>query len=466
MLRTGLRPAAPFVLRCLSRPLLATVATATALLQLAATPPGGVPTCTAEDFARAIDESGAALRALNLENAPKLSAKVRQLRQKKGWAEGDDDEMALDYLSDAKLASFDATANELLARIDGLGQPPKGSQPDCAKLDDLKAAGVELTAVMKAKASYTLAKIDAELAGTAKPSGDKAAGDKAAKTEAPAAKDAPASKPEIIAKADPKTEPRGSDSKPADAKVDTGKTDVGKTAAASPPNVPQANAPKPPASPSQPSTANATPPPVNKSAAAPSAWATKTEPHPSAPGVQGNEQVAAASPPPAPVFVPPEEGYTIEEIRDATKGFFGIVSTNLATVLEHTFSSLGRPTAYVLGTEGGGAFLAGLRYGSGLLYMRSGGARPVHWHGPSVGYDFGAAGSRTMFLIYGLKDPTQLFRSFTGIDGSAYVIGGVGVTFLKGGDVTMAPIRSGLGLRVGANIGYVRFTSEPSWNPF
>ena len=121
----------------------------------------------------------------------------------------------------------------------------------------------------------------------------------------------------------------------------------------------------------------------------------------------------------------------------------------------------------MLGTEGGGAFLAGLRYGSGMLYMRSiGGARPVHWHGPSLGYDFGAAGSRTLFLIYGMHDPNEMFRAYTGIDGSAYVIGGVGVTFLKGGDVTMAPIRSGLGLRVGANIGYVRFTSEPSWNPF
>jgi hypothetical protein len=98
--------------------------------------------------------------------------------------------------------------------------------------------------------------------------------------------------------------------------------------------------------------------------------------------------------------------------------------------------------------------------------MRTGGERPVYWHGPSLGYDFGAEGSRTMFLIYRLADPEALFRSFTGIDGSAYLVGGVGITFLKGGDVIMAPIRSGLGLRLGANVGYVRFTPKATWNPF
>lgn len=161
-----------------------------------------------------------------------------------------------------------------------------------------------------------------------------------------------------------------------------------------------------------------------------------------------------------------DDGYSIEEIRDATKGFFGTISTNLATVLEHAFSVAGRPTAYVLGTEGGGAFLAGLRYGEGKLFMRSGGTSQVYWHGPSIGTDFGASGSRTLFLIYKLKQPDDLFRTFTGLDGSAYLVGGIGLTLMKGGKVVMAPIRSGLGLRFGANIGYVRFTPKATWNPF
>jgi hypothetical protein len=165
--------------------------------------------------------------------------------------------------------------------------------------------------------------------------------------------------------------------------------------------------------------------------------------------------------------LPPDQaGYTIDEIREISRGFFGTISTELGSVIEYAFSSAGRPDGYVLGTEGGGAFLAGVRYGSGTLYLRSGGSGKVYWHGPSAGLDFGASGSRTMFLIYRLREPEQLLRTFTGVDGSAYFIGGVGITFLKGGPVMMAPIRTGIGLRLGANIGYIRFTPRPTWNPF
>ena len=103
---------------------------------------------------------------------------------------------------------------------------------------------------------------------------------------------------------------------------------------------------------------------------------------------------------------------------------------------------------------------------NGTLYPRRGTARAIHWHGPSVGYDFGAAGSRTLFLIYGLDDPDSIHRSFAGIDGSAYLVGGVGMTYLRGGNVVLAPIRTGLGLRLGANVGYLRFTPRATWNPF
>ena len=135
-------------------------------------------------------------------------------------------------------------------------------------------------------------------------------------------------------------------------------------------------------------------------------------------------------------------------------------------MLFRSFQKAGRPTGYILGQEGGGAFLGGLRYGDGTLYVRSGGTRKIFWHGPSVGFDFGAAGARTLFLVYKMREPGDLYRVFTGIDGSAFVVGGVGLTLLGGGDMVLAPIRSGLGIRVGANIGYLRFTPAQTWNPF
>jgi hypothetical protein len=161
-----------------------------------------------------------------------------------------------------------------------------------------------------------------------------------------------------------------------------------------------------------------------------------------------------------------EEGYTIEEIRAASAGFFGQVSAGLGAVIEHLFRKSGRPTGYVLGTEGGGALLAGVRYGKGTLYLRNGGTQRIYWHGPSLGTDVGAEGSKTLFLIYRLKAPEQLYASFTGVDGSAYLVGGVGATLITNGSVIMAPIRSGIGLRLGANVGYIRFTPRATWNPF
>jgi hypothetical protein len=163
---------------------------------------------------------------------------------------------------------------------------------------------------------------------------------------------------------------------------------------------------------------------------------------------------------------PDEEGYSIDEIMAASAGFFGKVSANLGAVIEYLFQNSGRPTGYVLGTEGGGALLAGVRYGSGTLYLRAGGSHPIYWHGPSLGTDVGAEGSKTIFLIYRLGSPEQMYASFTGIDGSAYLVGGVGATLVTNGSVIMAPIRSGMGLRLGANIGYIRFTPKATWNPF
>jgi hypothetical protein len=179
------------------------------------------------------------------------------------------------------------------------------------------------------------------------------------------------------------------------------------------------------------------------------------------PGAAAGLDEAGALPAPADT-----DGYTIEEIRAASAGFFGQVSANLGSVIEHIFRKSGRPTGYILGTEGGGAFLAGVRYGDGTLYLRSGGTQKVYWHGPSVGADVGGAGSKTLFLIYKLKAPEELYSNFTGIDGSAYLVGGVGATLVTNGGVVMAPIRSGIGLRLGASVGYLRFTPKATWNPF
>jgi hypothetical protein len=200
------------------------------------------------------------------------------------------------------------------------------------------------------------------------------------------------------------------------------------------------------------------PDPAPKPPAA-SGWSTKT--------TDSSPDVAVTEAPPEPL--PPSseaEGYTIEEIKAASAGFFGQVSASLASVIEHLFSNSGRPSGYILGTEGGGAFIAGVRYGEGTLYMRTGGSRKIYWHGPSLGIDVGGAGSKTLFLIYKLQAPEELYSSFTGLDGSAYLVGGVGVTLVTNGSVVLAPIRSGVGLRLGASLGYLRFTPKATWNPF
>jgi hypothetical protein len=137
-----------------------------------------------------------------------------------------------------------------------------------------------------------------------------------------------------------------------------------------------------------------------------------------------------------------------------------------AKAVEFTFQRAGKPNGYILGEEAGGAFIAGLRYGEGTLYTKDAGDQKVYWQGPSLGYDFGGDGSKTMVLVYDLQSPGEIFSTFAGVDGSAYLIGGVGVTFLTGSHIVLAPIRSGLGLRLGANIGYLKYTREPTWNPF
>jgi hypothetical protein len=173
---------------------------------------------------------------------------------------------------------------------------------------------------------------------------------------------------------------------------------------------------------------------------------------------------AAQNPPPP----PPAQGNSFapgELVREGHR-FFGTVSRGLAQIVEKAVSLWGLPNGYVLGQEGSGAFVVGLRYGDGNLYTKNAGDRRVFWEGPSIGLDTGGEGARTMMLIYNLPATGAIYQRFVGIDGSAYVIGGFGMTALASGNIIVVPIRSGVGLRLGANIGYLKFTPQPTWNPF
>ena len=167
----------------------------------------------------------------------------------------------------------------------------------------------------------------------------------------------------------------------------------------------------------------------------------------------------------APQSGPPSQ-FTGDEVVQAGHRFFGGVSSGLAKAVEYTVSHWGYPNAYVLGEEGSGAFVGGLRYGEGTLQMKNGPNLKIYWQGPSIGFDFGGDGDRVMMLIYKVNDPRQLLQRFAGISGSAYFVGGVGLTALGMGDITVVPIRSGVGARLGANVGYLKFTDTPTWNPF
>src|SRR6266851_3424478 len=158
--------------------------------------------------------------------------------------------------------------------------------------------------------------------------------------------------------------------------------------------------------------------------------------------------------------------YSPGEIVDAGSRFFGGVSSGLAHLVEHAVSQWGLPNGYILGQEATGAFVGGLRYGKGTLFTKNAGDLAVYWQGPSLGWDFGGDGARTMMLVYNLPATGAVYQRFGGVAGSAYFVGGLGMTVLSANGMVVVPIRSGMGLRLGANIGYLKFTPEPTWNPF
>ncbi len=160
------------------------------------------------------------------------------------------------------------------------------------------------------------------------------------------------------------------------------------------------------------------------------------------------------------------QSFPTGELVENGHRFFGSVSRGLALTIEEAARRWGQPNGYVLGQEAGGAFIGGLRYGEGIMYTRNAGDQKVYWEGPSIGFDAGANGDRSMMLVYNLPSTQGIFRRFGGVDGSAYFIGGFGFTALTDDKVIVVPIRSGVGARLGVSLSYLKFTPHATWNPF
>ena len=160
-----------------------------------------------------------------------------------------------------------------------------------------------------------------------------------------------------------------------------------------------------------------------------------------------------------------EDTYEKNEILQKADDFFGATTEGLAKALEKAFADQGKPNAYVAGEEISGAIGIGVRYGNGMLNRKAGAPMKVYWQGPSIGFDFGGNASKVFVLIYHLPDTDSLFQRYPAVDGSIYVVAGVGVNYQQSGDIILAPIRTGVGLRAGVSIGYMHYTREHSWIP-
>jgi len=163
---------------------------------------------------------------------------------------------------------------------------------------------------------------------------------------------------------------------------------------------------------------------------------------------------------------PNPEPFSEIEIVSAASNFFGVAAQTIAGVIERIFRDNGRPTGYIAGAEVSGALVVGLRYGKGELYMKHRRPELVFWQGPSAGFDFGGDGSRVFTLAYGIRDPREIYHRFPGVDGSLYVIAGFGVNYQRDRTITLAPIRTGVGARAGANVGYLAYSRTRHISPF
>lgn len=206
------------------------------------------------------------------------------------------------------------------------------------------------------------------------------------------------------------------------------------------------------------------------------------QPAPSYPAPAPADPVYPDTPPPAPAPLPgsvppaaplsPErttavaDTYKRDDLLSAAEGVFGKGAAGLAGILENILAEQGEPNAYIAGREASGAFVLGVRYGSGTMTHAVEGARPVYWTGPSVGFDVGGDANKVFVLVYNLYDSQELYRRFPAAEGRVYFVGGFAATYLRRGDVVLIPVRLGVGWRLGANVGYMRFSEKSRWLPF
>lgn len=177
--------------------------------------------------------------------------------------------------------------------------------------------------------------------------------------------------------------------------------------------------------------------------------------------------LAASALAPASALAQNNDTYSEPEIVHAASTFFGAGAEGVAAVVAHVFSDLGRPNGYIQGEEGSGAIGVGLRYGDGRLRLKSqSGTTRVFWQGPSLGFDTGGNASKVFTLVYNMRNPDQIFHRYPGVEGTAYFVGGVGVNYQERNGVTLAPMRAGVGFRLGANIGYLAYSRRRRLNPF
>lgn len=158
--------------------------------------------------------------------------------------------------------------------------------------------------------------------------------------------------------------------------------------------------------------------------------------------------------------------YKKDDLIGAAEGVFGKGAEGLARMIETWLDKQGEPNGYIVGREGGGAIVLGLRYGSGTLYHKVEGEHPVYWTGPSIGFDLGANAGNTFVLVYNLYDTEDIYKRFPAVEGQAYVVGGLHASYLRKGDIVLIPIRMGAGLRLGVNAGYMKIRKSQKWIPF
>lgn len=158
--------------------------------------------------------------------------------------------------------------------------------------------------------------------------------------------------------------------------------------------------------------------------------------------------------------------YRKDDLIGAAEGVFGKGAKGLAEIIEKILKDQGEPNAYIAGREASGAVVVGLRYGSGTLSHNVEGQRPVYWTGPSLGFDLGGDATKTFVLVYNLYDSQDLYRRYPQVEGRAYFVGGFSATYLRRGNVALIPVRLGVGVRLGANIGYMKFSEKSKWLPF